>query len=74
MNFNFVVIGTVLVQTVQLVIVYMTLVRPLIKAARPGSSFAFRTASIYAMRACQVFISLLCSGPLNLVFLGKDPL
>jgi putative CocE/NonD family hydrolase len=70
----FVVIGTVVLQTVQLVIVYMTLVRPLKAEARPGSSFAFRTACIYAMRACQVVISLLCSGPLKLVFLGKDPL
>ena len=67
------VISTIIVHIIQLCIAYTTLLGPLLKASRQGSSFAKRCASIYAMRSCQVFISLLCSGPLYLFFFGRDP-
>jgi len=70
----FICIGTIIIQSLQFSIAYIILLKPLYKASRPGSTYARRYLTIYALRTCQIIIALCRSGPLHLLFFGRDPL
>ena len=69
---SLVVVGTAIFQAIQIVLFHLTFLKPLYKVSRPGSTYARRYVTIYSLRVCQVFLSLLGSGPLSLLFLGGD--